>query len=83
MREKERVKQTKSLGIIIIAKLIWDNHITYLKFFGLLRQIKNKIPVTLLRNIDYMLINPHFVCLFVCLSVCLYIHRQYTEKIKL
>jgi len=47
----ERVRQTKFLGVIINEKLTWDDHVSLLcnkvsKNIGILRRIKNKIPVT-------------------------------------
>jgi len=45
--------------------LTWDDHISLLcnkvsKNIGILRRIKNKIPVSLLRNLYLTLINPYF-----------------------
>ena len=61
----ERVRQTKFLGVIINEKLTWDDHISLLcnkisKNIGIIRRIKKKIPITLLRNLYFTLINPYF-----------------------
>ena len=45
----KRVKQTKSLGIIINQNLSWDFHIKYIskkikKHFGILRRLGNTVP---------------------------------------
>jgi len=63
----ERVRQTKFLGVIINEKLTCDDHISLLcnqvsKNIGILRRIKNKIPVSLLRNLYFTLINAYFEC---------------------
>jgi len=61
----ERVKQTKFLGVIINERLTWDDHISLVctkvsKHVGILRRIKNKIPVSLLRSLYFTLVNPYF-----------------------
>jgi len=61
----ERVRQTKFLGAIINEKITWDNHISLFcnkvsKNIGILRRTKNRISVSLLRNLYFTLINPYF-----------------------
>ena len=56
----ECVFETKSLGITIDEKLIWESQVQYIKkklscATGILNRIKDSIPATLHKNLDHTL----------------------------
>ena len=60
-----RVKQTKSLGVIIDQNLSWDSHIEYIfkkikRNIGILRRLGNTVPQHSLITLYKTLIEPYF-----------------------
>ena len=69
-----RVKQTKSLGVIIDQDLSWDSHIEYIskkikRNIGILRRLGNTVPQHSLITLHKPLIEPYFRY---CSTVCSY-----------
>ena len=61
----KRVKQAKTLGIVIDEKLLWKNQIDEIttkvsRGIGMLRRMKAYVPQDILRTVYSALIMPHF-----------------------
>ena len=60
-----RVTRTKTLGVLIYEKIIWNNHIDATckkisKAIGVLRRVKNFISLESLKGLYNSLVTPHF-----------------------
>ena len=61
----EQVNEFKFLGVIITNKLSWDSHIKTIrnkasKSIGIICKVSKNMPWSILRNLYFTLVHPHF-----------------------
>lgn len=78
-----RVHQTKFLGVIFDSNLNWQHHISHIKnkiskVIGILKRVRNKIPIKFLITLYNTLILPH---LTYCITIWGNTFKKYTNNI--